>query len=303
MKIISFVPSATEMVCALGAMDDLVGISHDSDYPIEVLNKPKVSRSTISTENLTSEQIDELINEFLSEKKELYEVDKLKIQELNPDVVILQGLCDVCSIPSFLVEPKSLGILNENVKIVNFHSHNIYEMLRDILTLGKAINKENKALVLVESLNKRIQNVKSISSNFNKKRVFCCEWLKPLYNSGHWMPEMVELAGGYDGLAKPNEYSCKIDFSKIEEFNPQVVILGVCGYSVQKTIDSIWEIETYDGWSKLNAVKNRRVYAVDGNCFSRPGPRLVDGLEILAKIIHPEAFTYIYTEKEIKKVY
>ena len=291
MRIASLLPSATEIAFALGLGDDIVGVTHECDYPPEAKEKRVVVKSLIDREKLASRDIDESVRRRVREGKGIYTLDLLRFRAANPDFIITQDLCDVCAL-DYNEVMKAIKWLTHSPKIISLAPTRLADVLRDIERIGVSAGRKVDANTLVRRLRERIERVRSqISRAKSRPRVACIEWLDPLYSAGHWVPEMVELAGGADGLGKKGEPSEEIAWETVREFAPEVVVLMPCGFDVARTLRELPLIQDRPGWSKLPAVKTGRVFAVNGSAFfNRPGPRLVDGLEILAQIIHPESF-------------
>lgn len=293
MRICSLLPSTTEIVCSLGLQDSIVGVTHECDYPPEVMNKNRVVFSNIDYHNLNNAEIDELISKNRQEGKSTYLIDKHKLTEASPDVIFTQGLCDVCAVSENLVED-AVTVLGYKPEIVSLQPSSIGEVLESIITIGEVTNTEKNAREIVDDLERRIDSVKQkVSNERDKPRVFCMEWLEPPYVGGHWIPEMVEYAGGINGLSHKGEPSEKVTWEQIHEFAPNIIIVMPCGFDIDKTMDEIDCVLSNNTWHSLPATKKGEVYIVDANSyFSRPGPRIVDGLEILAKIFYPDKFRH-----------
>ncbi len=290
MRICSLLPSATEIVFGLGAGDLLVGVSHECDYPAPTAQIPKVTRSKIPS-GLSSEQIDAAVSSSLEATGTLYELDLPLLEKLQPDLVITQKLCDVCAV-SFDRVQEAVADLKSRPKVLNLEPHSLDGILTNIRAVGSAIGRESGAETLVASLRLRIEAVRNKTRSFKyKSRVFCMEWVNPPYCGGHWMKELVEIAGGRDDLCNYRRPSYRIDWSRVLEFSPEVIVLTCCGFDLQRCMQEAEILATFDGVLALPAAKAGRIFATDGSAyFSRPGPRIVDSLEILAHLIHPELF-------------
>jgi iron complex transport system substrate-binding protein len=290
LRIYSFIPSATEMVYALGLQDDLAGVTHECDYPPEARGKPVAIRSLVATESLSQREIDETVVDSMAHGHGLYSIDRELLRESPPDVVITQELCDVCSV-SLRDVLSTLSDLSSRCKVVSLRPRGLQGVLDDILTVGKACGAEPAAEALVRSLEERIGMVKVRALSVDRPRVFCVEWFDPVFASGHWVPEMVEVAGGVEGLGSAGHDSRKIPWESVIAFDPEVLVLMPCGFDVQRAVADLPLLSRRAGWSSMAAVRRGAVFATNGSAYySRPGPRLVDGLELLAKMIHPEAF-------------
>jgi iron complex transport system substrate-binding protein len=220
----------------------------------------------------------------------LYSIDKALLSENRPDVVITQELCDVCTV-SLRDVLSTLADLSNDCQVVSLKPRGLDGMLDDILTVGKACGAEAPAADLVRSLKDRIERVQRRTRSLDHPRVFSVEWFDPVFASGHWVPEMVDIAGGNDALGRAGQESRKISWSSVVEFDPEVLVLMPCGFDVQRTAEDIPLLSRNEGWRSMTAVKRGAVFATDGSAYySRPGPRLVDGLELMAMMIHPEVF-------------
>ncbi len=289
MRICSLLPGATEIAFALGLGNEVVGVTHECDYPAEARQKPVVVRSSIDSNRMTSLEIDRWVSERLRSNKSLYVIDEERLREAAPDVILTQGLCDVCAIDYNEVVTAS-ETLAHKPKIVSLTPNCLTDVLDDVTRVGEATGQHHKAERLVRELKERISVVRERAVQFSTRpRIACLEWFDPIYAAGHWVPEMVELAGGHDVLGQKGKPSEKIHWKQVVELAPDVIVLMPCGFDVQRTAKEATILEQLNGWHDLPAVKAGKVFAVNGHAFfSRPGPRLVDGLEILAHIIHPE---------------
>ena len=291
MRICSFLPSATEIVYALGLGDSLLGVSHECDYPPQARTKPKVVRSKFDPASHSSREIDRLIADMVSRGERIYEVDLVVLKAAGPDLVITQELCEVCAVSYEDVE-RAVVQLDLPPQLLSLDPHGLTSVLEDIERVGQSTGRDAQARQLTEALRDRIEGVRSKAAEARSKpRVACIEWLDPLIVAGHWIPEMVGLAGGLDGLARPGTPSRRIDIEELRRYAPEVVILMPCGMDVERALSEFGALEGLDRWKTLPAFVAGDVYAVDaGSLFSRSGPRLVDGLELMARMIRPEIF-------------
>ncbi len=291
MRVCSLLPGATEIAFALGLGDDVVGVTHECDYPAEAQQKPVIVRSLIDSHQMTSIEIDRWVSERLGVTRVFTTIDEERLREAAPDVILTQGLCDVCAID--YNEVVAAGeTLPHKPTIVSLTPNCLTDVLDDIARVGEATGQGQKAQTFVRGLEERIAVMRDRAAQSPARpRVACLEWFDPIYFAGHWVPEMIELAGGHDVLGRKGEPSAKIAWAKVVEHAPDVIVLMPCGYDVQRTLNEAGVLQRLEGWRELPAVKAGKVYAVNGHAFfSRPGPRLVDGLEILAHIIHPQIF-------------
>lgn len=293
MRVCSLLPSTTEIAFALGLGDQIVGVTHECDYPPEAKKKPVVVHSAIDSCRLTSSEIDQQVGELLQAGKNLYMIDDQAFKTAAPDVILTQGLCDVCAL-DYNDVVKAAQCLPHTPTIVSLIPHCLADVLDDILRVGEATQRHRKAETLVLDLKRRVEAVRQHGARFlSGPRVACIEWFDPIYAAGHWIPEMVELAGASDGLGRKGEPSAKIQWTQVLKFQPDIIVLMPCGFDVPRTMQESTLLQKLDGWSEIPAVKAGKVFAVNGHAyFSRPGPRLVDGLEILAQIVHPEIFPW-----------
>jgi len=293
MRICSFLPSTTEIVYALGLGDSLVGVTHECDYPPEARNKTRVIMSFINPKELSSREIEEIISENSRLGKSTYLIDMEALREVNPDIILTQGLCDVCAVSGNEVV-EATKVLGHKPEIISLEPKTIDEIIETIQIIGDATGTSKKADELVDELKARVLRIKSLfSKEKDRPRVLCMEWLDPPYVAGHWVPEMVEIAGGDNGISKAGEPSFKVTWNEIVDLAPQVIVLMPCGFNIEDTLNRIENLISNEYWHGLPATRKGHVYLVDANSyFSRPGPRIVDGLEILAKILHPEFRQY-----------
>jgi len=291
MRICSLLPGATEIVFALGLGDDLVGVTHECDYPADAKQKPLLVHSAIDTQRMSAGEIDRKVGELLQAGKGLYSIDDQAFSAAAPDIILTQALCEVCAL-DYNEVVKAAERLPQRPKIISLNPHNLSELLDDILRVGAATERPAVAAILVADLRRRIEQVSSREPD-KRPRVVCLEWFEPLYSAGHWAPEMVALAGGVDMLGRQGEPSAKIEWRQVVDARPDVILLMPCGFDVRRTVKEATPLRALPGWNELPAVKSGNVFALNGNAyFSRPGPRLVDGLEILARIIHPDTVVW-----------
>ena len=293
-RIVSFLPSATEMACALGLADAIVGITHECDYPPEVKSKPVVVRNVLPIETMSQSEIDRAVAERMRLGQSLYQIDEQLLRELKPDLILTQNLCQVCA-PSGNEVTQVLKALPKSPQILWLTPQSLNEIFDNVRELGTATDRVADAEALVNACNARLENLahrtKTVS---HTPRVFCMEWLDPVYASGHWVPELVKIAGGVDELGRERGESVRITWDEIAAWAPEVLIIMPCGFNLQQSMKQVWDVfgrQTAKPFFDLPAVLNNRVYAVDANSyFARPGPRVVEGAELLAHLIHPELF-------------
>ena len=302
-RIVSFLPSATEMAFALGLGDQVVGITHECDYPPEVRGKPIVVRNMLPIETMSQPEIDVAVTQRMRDGLSLYQVDEKLLQELAPDIILTQDLCQVCA-PSGNEVTHALSLLPKVPQVLWLTPKSLEEIFDNLRELGQATGRVKEAEELIAKGRERLAKIASATRNLSQRpRVFCLEWLDPIYCSGHWMPEMVEIAGGVDALGRRGTDSVRIPWNDVLEWAPEVLIVTPCGFNLDKVIEQTPQLFKYPGWSELPAVRDGRVYAVDANSyFARPGPRVVEGTELLAHLIHPDLFQWEGSPKAFRNV-
>jgi len=293
LRIVSFLPSATEMVCVLGLSDRLVGITHECDYPPEVRGKPVVVSSAVPVELMTQAEIDAAVTERLRAGQSVYLVDEKLLRELAPDVILTQDLCQVCA-PSGNEVTQALNALPKKPQILWLTPGNLAEIAGNIRDIGAALECRDEAEAWIAANFGKIDGIaKRAAQCASRPRVFCMEWFDPVYCSGHWVPEMVRIAGGIDELAHEKAYSTRVAWNDVLKWAPEILILMPCGYHLDQVVEMAPGLQSLPGWRDLPAVRNSQVYAVDASSyFARPGPRVVQGTELLAHLIHPETFSW-----------
>lgn len=287
MRIVSLLPSATEIVCALGLGEDLVGVTHECDFPPHVTALPRVTR-TLIPHDATSREIDALVRERLKTQRALYSLDMPTLERLAPDLIVTQALCAVCAVAEAEVTAAACS-LPGRPKVINLEPMSLEDVLETLIAVGVAADIPDRAEVVVADLRRRIDLVSSRSERVtNRPRVVLLEWLDPPFSCGHWSPELVRLAGGDEVLGRAGHPSRTLEWDEVIAARPDVLVVACCGFSLERTLDDLPGLVSRPGWTELPAVKSGRVYITDGNAyFSRPGPRLVDSLEILAHALHP----------------
>ncbi len=289
MRICSFLPSATEIVYLLGLGDSLYGVSHECDFPPGASDKPKVVRSRIDSSSITSQEIDAAVTGMMMRGENIYSVDEDALADGRPDLVVTQQLCEVCAV-SFEDVQEAVGRLEVSPTVLSLDPHSVGDVLEDILRVGQHTGTQSVAHVAVFNLRARIDVIRrAVASSEARPRVACIEWMDPVIAAGHWVPEMVQIAGGIDALVEPGAPSPRLDFDRLADSSPDVVVLMPCGMDVEQAKAEFDALPDRSKWENLTAFRNGRAYVVDsGALFSRSGPRLVDGLEVLARIVQPE---------------
>lgn len=288
MRIVSLLPSATEIICQLGLETQLVGVSHECDYPPSVRDLPKVTRTLIPT-TATSREIDSLVRERLETERALYSLELPTLTELEPDLIVTQSLCDVCAVAESEIRDAACS-LPGSPQVINLEPTCLEDVFECLRIVGAAANCGARADDEVGKLRARVAAVAARSEQVDRRpRVVVLEWIDPPFSSGHWSPELVRLAGGEEVIGTAGDRSRTIDWQQIAAAVPEVLIVACCGFDVDRTLQDMPILRSYAGWDDLPCVRAGRVYIVDGSAyFSRPGPRLVDSLEFLAHTLHPE---------------
>jgi iron complex transport system substrate-binding protein len=292
-RIVSFLPSATEMACALGLSDRLVGITHECDHPPSVREKPIVVRSAISMETMTQAEIDKTVSERLQSGHSLYEVDEDLLKELAPDLILTQDLCQVCA-PSGNEVTQAVNDLPSKPEILWLTPKSLEQIAENLRAIGEATGCSAKAEELIASGRSILEQIAEVArQDGSRPRVFCMEWLDPIYCSGHWVPEMVRIAGGVDHLGHEGSDSVRVAWEDVLAWKPEVLVIMPCGFHLDQVSAIAPQLCVRPGWRELPAVQQGRVYAVDASSyFARPGPRVIEGTQLLAHIIRPEVFPW-----------
>ena len=297
-KIVTLIPSATEIVSFLGKKDFIVGKSHECDYPEDLNNIKKLTSPKINVEG-TSGEIHKEITEILENSLSVYKVDVNELKKLNPDIVVTQAHCEVCAVSFSEVQEIVTNHLDKNTKIISLQPNTLDDVFEDIKRVAKGLNiDEIKTKNLIKPLEERLKNIQVKSSEKKKKKIACIEWIDPLMAAGNWIPEMVKISGGEDVFGKSGKDSHWIKFDEVKKYNPEIIIFLPCGYDIAKTKNEVENLfNQQNKWNALDAFMNKEIYIVDGNqFFNRPGPRLLESLEIFAEIIHPELFNFNHNE-------
>ena len=290
-RIVSFLPSATELIYALEAQEQLLGVTHECTYPKEAKNKPKIINTVIDSENLDSKQIDEITCKLMNDGQDIFVVDKENIKNAKPSLIVSQNTCEVCAAHTNQIQ-QAVEMLETKPEIYSMDPHSVKEILEGITEFAKIIDREEKGKKLKKELEFRIEKIKN-KKIINKPRIVAIEWVNPFFTAGHWVPEMIKISGGVNMISKTGEHSQRMLMQKITNVEPEIIILMPCGFDVKRTKTEYEKFLKNDQeWNKLQAVKKGNVFAVDANSFfSKPSIRTIEGIEILAKIIHPEIFS------------
>ncbi len=287
MRIVSLLPSATEIICALGLDHQLVGVTHECDFPDFVRRLPKVTRTLIPAD-APSAEIDQLVRERLQTKRALYSLDLTTLEKLNPDLIVTQALCDVCAVAEDEVRAVACA-LPGSPAVVNLEPQNLSGIFAAIRQVAQAADAEARADEVIQELKARVERVVSRGASLrHQPRVVLLEWLEPPFSCGHWNPELVRLAGGIEQVGQEGRPSRTLRWDEVLESQPEVIFIACCGFGVKRTLRDLPRLRSILGWEAMPAVRSNRVYVTDGShYFSRPGPRLVSSLEILAHTLHP----------------
>jgi len=292
-RIVSFLPAATEITYALGAGADLVGRSHECDYPPQVRSLPVVSKPALPLEGLSQKEIDRAVATHLATGESLYRVDEVLLDELHPDIVFTQDLCQVCA-PSGNELGRALNEMSQPPQVLSLTPRNLAEISENILAIGDATGRNEAARQLVEESRDRIHRVVAAVADAPRRCVTFLEWTEPLFCGGHWVPEMVTAAGGEDPLGQSGADSQRITWDDVAASEPEMIIVAPCGYGLKEAIEVA---------RRLPRITDAEVYAVDANAyFARPGPRVAEGVELLAHLFHPDRFAWPHQHRPWAKI-
>lgn len=296
-RIVSFLPSSTETLYELGLGDQVVGVTHECKFPEDAKTKPKIINSSFEASKLSSTEIDKKIVELMRTGKDIYLIDDKKLKESAPDLIIAQGVCEVCAPFTKEIE-RAVSMLGYRPDILVLDPHDLDDILVSIMDIAEHVGRIKKGRELVVSLRKRIDYImgKSVvgaktNNQMYRPKVLCIEWIDPLFSAGHWIPQMVEIAGGINGISSRRSPSRRISMEEIIQFQPDKIVLMPCGFDLSRTLQESKVLKNNAEWTNLQAIQENEVYAVNSTeYFSKPGPRIITGLEILAKIINPIRF-------------
>jgi len=288
MRVVSLLPSATETLFALGLGDSVVGVTHECDFPHEAAKKPALIRPRVDPTAQPAE-LDCQVTELVRRGESIYAVDAELLKSLLPDLIVTQDLCHVCAAsPDDLAT--ALARFPKRPRVLSLTPHSLADVWDDIRRVGDATGRRREAQALAITLEQRVAAMEmKVARAVARPRVLCLEWLDPFYVGGHWVPEMVKKAGGDDVLGRAGEPSFRVTAGQIVDSRPDVIVVMPCGYNLARATEELRATRLPDAWSALPAIRDKRIFAVDANSyFSRPGPRLADGIAILARILHPE---------------
>jgi iron complex transport system substrate-binding protein len=292
-RIVTLIASATEIVCALGFEDQLVGTSHECDFPPIAETLPICSESKID-HHASSKNIDDQVLSVVRDSLSVYRVHTHLLEELSPTVIVTQDHCEVCAVSLKDVEQAVCDLVSSQPQIVSLSPNDLADIWKDITLVAEALDAPERGETLIAELKSRLAAISQKTSTIEKKpTVACIEWIEPPMVAGNWVPEILDIAGGIDVLGKPGEHSGYIDFEKIIEADPDFIFVLPCGFDLERSWSEMPPMTGHPGWSNLTAVRNGRVFITDGNqYFNRPGPRVVESTEIFAEVLHPELFQF-----------
>ncbi|MEB1809204.1 MAG: ABC transporter substrate-binding protein [Bacillaceae bacterium] len=286
MKVCSFLPAATSMIYELGLEEYLYGVTFECPS-----DRPKVVRSHLEGKNLTSVEINDTVKEYMDADKNLYYVDLELLHEIQPDIIFTQHVCNVCQIGTSYVE-EVVKSLPKKPKIIPLVPHRLDDIYDNLLLIARELNEEAKGQVRLRELKQREMDIaeKLRDNNLLPKKVMLIEWIEPIFNCGHWIPDQIERAGGYDPLGNPGGHSRPTEWEAVVASNPEVIVIAPCGFTPERAIQEVSGLEQKQGWNELSAVRDQQIFIVDGDLFTRPSTTLVEGIELLAALLHPTHF-------------
>jgi iron complex transport system substrate-binding protein len=292
-RIVTLLPSATEIVCALGFEDQLVGRSHECDFPSSVLRVPALTEPKFNPEG-TSAEIDQRVKKIVGDALSVYRVDAARLRELCPDVIVTQSQCEVCAVSERDVEAAVAEWLGAQPKIVSLAPYGLDDIFTDMQRVADALDAHARGTELVERLRARLTKIADRTRDASDRpSVATIEWIDPMMAAGNWMPTLVEMAGGVNLFGKAGEHSPWMKFEELAAKNPDVILISPCGFSMDRAAQDLPALTNHAEWNGLTAVRAHRVFMADGNqYFNRPGPRIAESLEILAEVTHPELFKF-----------
>lgn len=287
-RVVSLIASSTEIVCALGCGDRLVGRSHECDFPPEVAALPKLTRARLDTA-ASSGEIDRAVRDILTDALAVYDIDAEALRALRPDLIVTQDLCEVCAVSLSDVEAAVCDWIGTDTDLVSLRPSRLEHVWSDIRRVAASLGERLRGEALVEHLQGRLRRLEERLSARKRPTVGCIEWLDPIMDAGNWMPEVVAAAGGQDVLSEPGAHSGYLDWAQLQAADPAVLVMLPCGFDLERTRQEMATLDADPRWQALSAVQKGEVYVTDGNqYFNRPGPRLVESAELLAEILHPQ---------------
>ena len=287
-KVLSLLSSTTEVIYALGCEDQLVGRSHECDYPPEVMTLPICTKPKFNVDG-SSIEVDGQVKSILQNALSVYYINENLLKELKPDIILTQSQCEVCAVSEKDVKGVVKNITGINPDIISVEPNSVKDIFKDIKIIAEALNVVDKGADLIEFMKYRIRILKKSYDDKSELTVAAIEWIDPLMAAGNWVPELIEMAGGINLFGEAGKHSPWMEYKDLIEKDPQTIIIMPCGYNIQKSIFEIDSLIKQKGWQKINAVQNNKVYITDGNqYFNRPGPRIIESLEILIEIFHDD---------------
>jgi iron complex transport system substrate-binding protein len=291
-RVVSLLPAATEIAAALGLMDQVVGVSHECDFPKQANERPRVTRCGVHGAELTSRDLDEWVRRALHDNGSIYTIDAPLLRKLQPDIILTQKLCDVCAV-GYGTVAKLAQTLPGPPRVVNLEPTSLADIFGDVRRVADVCDVRERAEKLIVNLFDRVENVRKRAATIpDRPRCFLMEWVDPLFCSGHWGPELVEIAGGHDPLGRKHQPSVQIESQQMLDAHPEIMVLALCGYDIDRARHDYELLRRFPGFDSLPAAQTGEIYVVNASAyFARPGPRVVDSLEILAGILHPTEFS------------
>ena len=287
-RVLSLLSSTTEVVYALGCEDQLIGRSHECDYPPEVMTLPICTKPKFNVDG-SSIEVDGQVKSILQNALSVYYINEDLLKELKPDIILTQSQCEVCAVSEKDVKGVVKNITGINPDIISVEPNSVKDIFKDIKIIAEALNVVDKGADLIEFMKYRIRTLKKSYDDKSELTVAAIEWIDPLMAAGNWVPELIEMAGGINLFGEAGKHSPWMEYKDLIEKDPQTIIIMPCGYNIQKSIFEITSLIKQKGWQKINAVRNDKVYITDGNqYFNRPGPRIIESLEILIEIFHDD---------------
>jgi iron complex transport system substrate-binding protein len=290
-RIVSLLPAATEIAAALGLIDQVVAVSHECDFPEQASQRPRVTQCPVHHAGLTSGEVDEWVRQSLHKNGTIYTINEPLLRKLQPDVILTQKLCDVCAV-GYGTVARLAQTLPGPPQVVNLEPTSLADIFDDIRGVADACNVQERAENLIVNLSARVENVRERAATIpDRPRCFLMEWVDPPFCSGHWGPELVEIAGGQDSLGRKHQPSAQIEWQQVLDARPEIIVLVLCGYNIERARRDYELLRRFPGFDSIPAADSGQVYVVNASAyFARPGPRIVDSLEILAGILHPTEF-------------
>ena len=296
-RIVSLLPSCTEIICMLGYRENLVGISHECDYPNSILSLPVLTKARLSSDG-NSIEINQSVTDLLQRGLSVYDVDASLLKSLTPDIIVTQAQCEACAVNLDQVKGIVSNWTRNKTEIISLEPNNLNEVWHGFDIIANAMDAPQSYSILKTEINERFKLLKDKLNETRKKpTILCIEWIEPIMVAANWVPELVGIAGGNNVMSVSGTDSNFCSWDEIEKTNPDIIIMMPCGFEIKRTLEDLHYLQKREEWQELKAVKENKVYVVDGNqYFNRPGPRLVDSAEILAEIINPEYFERKYSE-------